>query len=296
MVSPSPARSREAPLGLREVASRLGVHYMTVYKYVRSGRLPATKVGDEWRVEVAALDLLAASRTTVTTDHRRTSASGTAGPDAVNDRCDRFRTRLVAGDEGGAWSLVESLLARGASPTEVLLDLVVPALREIGEEWAAGRLTIAEEHRASAVATRVVSRLGPGLTGPGRRRGTVVVGSPAGDHHALPTAIVGDLVRGSRFDVIDLGADTPAESFVDAARAADRLVAVTVTVTAPEALTAVPAVVTAVRRQLPGTAVLVGGGAVTDEVAARTLGSDGWAATPDGLVALYDSLARDRLG
>ena len=32
-------------LGLRECAERLGVHYMTAYRYVRTGMLPATKVG-----------------------------------------------------------------------------------------------------------------------------------------------------------------------------------------------------------------------------------------------------------
>jgi hypothetical protein len=42
--------------------------------------------------------------------------------------------------------------------------------------------------------------------------------------------------------------------------------------------------------------VLVGGGAVPDEPAARALGSDAWAATPDALVAVYESLARERLG
>src|SRR3990170_3863777 len=36
-------------LSLRECADRLGVHYMTAYKYVRHGRLAATKVGPEWR-------------------------------------------------------------------------------------------------------------------------------------------------------------------------------------------------------------------------------------------------------
>ncbi|MDA8269090.1 MAG: helix-turn-helix domain-containing protein [Actinomycetota bacterium] len=32
-------------IGLQQAADRLGVHYMTVYRYVRTGRLPATKVG-----------------------------------------------------------------------------------------------------------------------------------------------------------------------------------------------------------------------------------------------------------
>jgi excisionase family DNA binding protein len=35
---------------LTEAAELLGVHYMTAYKYVRTGRLAATKVGGGWRI------------------------------------------------------------------------------------------------------------------------------------------------------------------------------------------------------------------------------------------------------
>jgi len=288
---PGPPRSREGSgtVGLREAAARLGVHYMTAYKYVRSGRLPATKVGDEWRIAVADLE------GHVTSDPSDPSvASGRRA--AVPPRPDRLRARLVAGDEAGAWGLVDEALVAGNSPQEILTGQLVPALRDIGERWADGHLTIAEEHRASAVAMRLVARLGPRLGGPGRRRGTIVLGSVADDRHALPTAILGDLLRGARFDVVDLGADTPPESFVEAARAADRLVAVALTVTAPDAVGSVAAAVAAVRRALPGVPVLVGGGAVPDRDAAVALGSDGWAAGPDEVVALFDSLARERFG
>ena len=37
-------------LSLNEVAEKLGVHYMTVYRYVRTGLLPAAKSGGTWRV------------------------------------------------------------------------------------------------------------------------------------------------------------------------------------------------------------------------------------------------------
>ena len=37
-------------LSLRECAERLGVHYMTAYRYVRTGMLAAVKQGTEWRV------------------------------------------------------------------------------------------------------------------------------------------------------------------------------------------------------------------------------------------------------
>ena len=55
------ARS-EAMVTLTEAAALLGVHYMTAYRYVRTGRLPAIKDGAEWRVRAADVsDLMAAA-------------------------------------------------------------------------------------------------------------------------------------------------------------------------------------------------------------------------------------------
>ena len=67
----------------------------------------------------------------------------------------------------------------------------------------------------SSVATRLVGRLGPSFARRGRKRGTVIIGAAAADHHSLPLAILGDIVRGRGLDVVDLGANTPPASFLD---------------------------------------------------------------------------------
>ena len=43
-------------LTLQEVAEQLNVHYMTAYKYVRTGRLAATKVKSIWNVDPVDLE------------------------------------------------------------------------------------------------------------------------------------------------------------------------------------------------------------------------------------------------
>ena len=43
------ARSNEQIMTLREVAKYLGLHAMTVYKLTREGRVPAAKIGGQWR-------------------------------------------------------------------------------------------------------------------------------------------------------------------------------------------------------------------------------------------------------
>ena len=267
-------------LSLREVADLLGLHYMTVYRYVRSGRLPATKVADEWRVDPADLSAL-----------RPVPGRGRRAAPDRDEVSRRLESRLVVGDETGAWGVVDAAMTAGASPEAVLTELLAPALRRVGERWADGALEIADEHRASAVANRLVARLGPHFVRPGRRRGTVVLGSVAGDRHSLPTAIMGDLLRGAGFEVLDLGADTPVESFVSTAAGVDRLVAVGMCVSDPDLLDAVRVQAAQVRAALPGAALLVGGSVVDSAELAASLGSDGWAGSPDGVVELFASIA-----
>jgi MerR family transcriptional regulator, light-induced transcriptional regulator len=282
-------------VGLREAADELGVHYMTAYRYVRSGRLPAHKVGDEWRVRRGDLEAFRSGREVVPGVADSDVDGPAAGEDAAGGARSVFRSRLesrlIAGDEAGSWGMVEAVLASGAGPSDVLNEVLSPCLRSIGARWAAGELAIADEHRASAVATRLIARLGPRFCRPGRRRGTIVLGSISGDRHTLPTAIMGDLLRGAGFDVVDLGPDTPAESFIDTARLADRLVAVGVCVTAPEVLGSVPGAVRTLHAADLGAPVVVGGGAVPDEATARSVGADHWAAGADAVVALFERLA-----
>ena len=269
-------------LGLREAAEQLGVHYMTAYRYVRSGRLPAHKRGAEWQVELVDLEQLVAAPA-------RSPRGSDSAPRAVHR--DRLERRLIVGDEQGAWGVVEAALASGAAPAEVLTAVLSPALRSIGQRWADGELSIADEHRASAVAQRLIARMGPHFTRPGRRRGIVVLGSVSGDRHSLPTAILSDLLRGAGLEVIDLGADCPAESFIDAATGAGATSAIGVCVTAPEALPQVPAVVEGIRDAGLGCPIVVGGGAVPDRALAESLGADLWAGHVDEVIGLFVSIA-----
>lgn len=233
---------------LTEVAETLGVHYMTVYKYVRTGRLAATKVGGGWRISIDALD-----------EFRSAPAPRTTGERV--DWSARLGDRLIAGDEPGAWNVVEASMASGLTPSSVYLDVLAPALAAIGAGWAIGEVSIAEEHRATAVTNRLIGRLGPHFSRKGQTRGTIVIGAVAGDHHAVPIAMAADLLRGRGFAVMDLGADAPIETFVDAANTADRLLAVGISSSTAGVDDNVIATADALRDQL-GCRVVIGGNGI----------------------------------
>ena len=48
--------NKEQIMTLREVAKYLGLHAMTVYKLTREGRVPAAKIGGQWRFKRDVLD------------------------------------------------------------------------------------------------------------------------------------------------------------------------------------------------------------------------------------------------
>ncbi|HEY6377740.1 MAG TPA: cobalamin-dependent protein [Candidatus Dormibacteraeota bacterium] len=257
-------------VSLREASAQLGLHYMTVYRHIRTGRLPAHRNGSTWEVDVADLARFTAGRRAPT---------GTRGRPVHARRVPDLAARLVEGDEAGAWTLVESVSGAGATPQAVYIDLFVPALRRIGELWERGEIGIAEEHRATVVMQRLVGRMGPRFRRPGRPRGTIVLGAPEGELHGLPTALVADLLRVQGFVVVDLGANVPTDSFVDCVLRLPAL-AVGVAVTMPGRLPAARRLVRALRRAGVRAPILVGGAGITEAEATR-IGADLWARDGD---------------
>lgn len=262
----------EPVLTLQEVADELGVHYMTAYRYVRLGDLPARKEGGKWWV--ARNDLAAFRR-----GHEPSPGHSRTPWDT------RLFNRLVAGDESGTWMVVEAALSSGMEVPDVYTEMITPALRRIGEQWSRGELTVADEHAASQIATRTISRLAPRAAKRGVTKGTVVLGTPATELHTLPLMLAAEIVRGTGFEVLDLGSNLPADSFAATAATQQRLVAVGVSATTPNQDDAIAATVATLRRAMDAP-ILVGGGAVTSEAHARELGADGWAEDGRGLAEL----------
>jgi excisionase family DNA binding protein len=271
---------------LKQVARALDVHYMTAYRYVRQGRLPAERAGNVWLVEPADVEALAAER-----DQRETESEGEGRP---VDWAGRFRDRLLAGDEVGAWTVVSQALASGFTARRCLVDLVTAAMADVGEGVASGRLAIADQYVATATAQRIGARLGARFRRRGRSRGTVVLGAPTGERHALPIAVVSDLVRLAGFDVVELGADVPPEAFGLAARRVGDPLAVGIGVTTIDHLEAARATIARVHADAPGVPVLIGGQAVRSPEVASLMGVAVWAASGDEVVAAVERLADAR--
>jgi len=280
-------------LTLQQVAERLGVHYMTAYRYVRTGQLIATRRAGRWTVDQGDLAAFESDRSTPPPRGRRRAADdGAADLGGAGRRRYRVRLleRLLAGDEAGAWRVVESALVTRMRPDRVHLDLLAPCLREIGDRWAAGSLSVGDEHVASAVAVRLAARLAPLCARRGRTRGALVIGGSAGELHGLPLTRVTNVLRSRGWEVVELGPNTPAADVIEAVGRTDRLRAVGVSVGSDAAKESAARTLAAVRDRYPGVPLLAGGPGVPDATVARRLGGDGWAADADQLDALLSDM------
>jgi DNA-binding transcriptional MerR regulator len=181
-------------------------------------------------------------------------APGAAAFDPVAARAALGRA-VEAFDEPGAQAIIDELLAT-ATLDALLSEVVVPFLRDVGDRWERGELSVAQEHFASNVLRGRLLGLARGWgAGAGPR---ALLACPPDERHDLGLIAFGLALRARGWRIDFLGSDTPVESVIRAAQAVrpDLLV---VSSTAPELLQAVAAELAALARE--HTVAVAGAGA-----------------------------------
>jgi MerR family transcriptional regulator, light-induced transcriptional regulator len=181
------------------------VHYQTAYGWVRQGDLPARKNGRGYQVLEADVRAFAARRAAGRPPRSRIQVRDWAA------QADRLHAALVAGDEALARQRLDRLAA-GVPLVDLCERVIGPALRRIGDEWSAGQLSIALEHRASVICERLIAVRSHQR--PGRPRGSAVVATPPGERHGLPALMAAACLREDRWLVHHLANDLPVADVV----------------------------------------------------------------------------------
>ena len=262
----------------------LGVHYMTVYRYVHEGHLPATKNGHGWVVQ--------ASDVRDFRNGANQAVSPVNGGKKAAPWSARMLALLIEGNERGVVKLMESVLRSGNDLYFVYLDVLAPAMNAIGMKWSAGEIDVFIEHRASGIASRSAALIGARFSKRGVRKGTVLIGSPTGEHHVLGSQLLGDLISMEGWKVDNLGGDVPAESFASAATQISDVVAVCIASTMTESLPAMSKSLSKIKKASNSSiSCFAGGAAVLDLEHAKKLGADYWAGSPRTLMPLLQQHA-----
>ncbi|MFE2537808.1 B12-binding domain-containing protein [Streptomyces sp. NPDC059371] len=199
---------------------------------------------------------------------------------------DQWRNELweavSTGNEQLATGTLFEALEAGTNPESVLLDLIAPVQRRIGEEWAANRITVAQEHAATAINDRAIAALSHHYAAhTAAARGRVLVACVDGEWHGLPARLLAEVLKLRGWNVDFLGAQIPTSHLImHIHQTGPDLVALSSSIATR--LPTAHATITAV--QATGTPVLVGGAAFGPHGQyARLLGADIWA--PDAQTA-----------
>ena len=122
---------------------------------------------------------------------------------------------VLEGDFDGVKTNVPAALEAGLDPNVILNDGMIAAMREVGALFEAGEYYVPEMLIAARAMQSGMALLKPHLQKSDQKsNGKVLIGTVKGDLHDIGKNLVGLMLEGAGYEIIDLGVDVPAEEFV----------------------------------------------------------------------------------
>lgn len=176
-------------------------------------------------------------------------------------------------------ALVKAAVDSGVDPNEIINKALIEAMDVVGKDFAACKIFV-PEMLVSAVTMKaglnVVKPLLKEEGGQARAKGKMVLATVKGDLHDIGKNIVGMMIEGAGFDVIDLGVNLEREKIVEAVKAnkPDVLgLSALLTTTMPEMGKVIEALA---KEELRGQVKVLVGGAPLSASFAKEIGADGY--------------------
>jgi len=185
---------------------------------------------------------------------------------------------VLNGDAQKTEAEVTAALEANTPPGDILHKACIPAMGEVGRLFEEGEKFVPEMLISARAMQAAMNLLRPHLAeGDVSVTGTVVIGTVAGDLHDIGKNLVGMMLEGSGFEVIDLGTDVSPQRFVDTVKEQKpNLIGMSalLTTTMPSMGATIEALKEAgVREQVK---VMIGGAPITQDFADK-IGADGFA-------------------
>jgi DNA-binding transcriptional MerR regulator/methylmalonyl-CoA mutase cobalamin-binding subunit len=202
-------------------------------------------------------------------------------PSSRADLIAPFVASAAAMDEPAVEALLDEAFARGTFE-RVVDEHLLPALRALGDAWAAGSVSVAAEHAASHAVLRRLAAAFQAAAHP-TDRPAVLVGLPAGSRHEAAALAFATALRRRGIPAIYLGADVPASGWLAAVTATG---ARAVVIGAPTASDAAAAVDTAATLRVRHPSILLAFGGAVDTL------PDEYLRLPEGIAQAAATLDR----
>ena len=184
-----------------------------------------------------------------------------------------LRDAVLRGKKEAVPAILDTLIAAGKAPGELVDGILIPAITEVGNRFERKEYFLPQLMQSAAAMQLAMEQLEPLLrSGGADAAGPVfLLATVKGDIHDIGKNIVALLLKNHHFQVIDLGKDVPAETIVDAAIEHDAAfigLSALMTTTMPQMK-----VVVDLARSRGVTAPVIVGGAAVDEAFADSIGA-----------------------
>jgi 5-methyltetrahydrofolate--homocysteine methyltransferase len=195
---------------------------------------------------------------------------------AVTGHLQVIAQALRAGDRDRVEALTRSALARRTEPRDILSALLA-GMAVVGERFRDHEIFLPDVLLAARAMNAAMVLLKPLLVRDGiPTLGTIVLGTVAGDLHDVGKNLVGIMLSGAGFEVVDVGTDVPADRFVEAAVASGASVIGLSALLTTTMVNMQPVIDLIERHGLRGSVRTIVGGAPVTEAFAREVGADAY--------------------
>jgi len=185
---------------------------------------------------------------------------------------------LQQGDDEKVLELTSKAIDQSIPPKDILDEGLISGMNAVGERFKNHEIFLPEVLLAARAFYAGMDQLKPLLIKEDLPDlGKIVIGTVQGDLHDIGKNLVGIMLRGAGFEVIDLGKDIPAEKFVETAKAEQaEIIGMSALLTTTQ--TAMKTVIELLREQGLNAKIrtIVGGAPVSKEFA-REIGADAYA-------------------
>ena len=132
---------------------------------------------------------------------------------------DDLRQRVIDGDMNQTQKLVQEAIAENIPAEHILKEGLISAMAEVGRLFESGEYFMPEMLIAARAMKSGLTLLRPHLVAAKVQAvGKVIIGTVQGDVHDIGKNLVGMMLEGAGFEVIDLGVDVPPEKYIQAVR------------------------------------------------------------------------------
>ncbi len=193
---------------------------------------------------------------------------------------------ILTGNAKSAKAITEAALAEGIEPLKLVQEFMMPAMNEVGRRFECNEYFVPELLLSARAMKAALELLRPLLAARGAEPvGRVAIGTVKGDLHDIGKNLVGAMLEGGGYEVIDLGVNVTPEQFITAVkekRANIIAMSALLTTTMSAMKTTIDAIKAAgIRDQVK---IIIGGAPITEKFAGE-IGADGFSESAAGAVS-----------